>query len=339
MNDALAAFASGVADLERFLAASECEARLTESLWSHSEDLQDQEKKWLSTIVPSQTNRKRYVYSVAIISLYGLLERFVEELMVAYVTRVSRCFARYELLPGAIQKNHVAASIDLLKVIPEDRYRTSLSEADVISNLHSCLSGSAEFSINGEAFALHRGNITLQKISEFMGKVGISGYSKRALISSEFSAWFRKAGRAPDIRAAPDSEVPNLLRPLNDLVERRNQLAHGIIVSDDIESIELLNERCGFILTFGKALFRVMQQEFFLYQSQQSNILRLGKSILVVRHKIACFEISVGTLGVGDTLVAVTHDPLQPCFFSKILNIQIDKENVLRVTASYPVKL
>jgi hypothetical protein len=54
-----------------------------------------------------RTDRKRYVYAVAIISLYGLLERFVEALIQAFVEQIAQLVDAYDKLPEEIRKGHL----------------------------------------------------------------------------------------------------------------------------------------------------------------------------------------------------------------------------------------
>jgi hypothetical protein len=157
-------------------------------------------------------------------------------------------------------------------------------------------------------------------------------------MSVEFGEWFKRVEAVRNIRQLADDEIRSFLRPIDDLVERRNQLAHGVVVQDQIESIELLQERCEFLLTFCRSLFRVMREELMLLRIQRPDALSLGKPIQIFKKDIACFEIREGTIKVGDTLVAKADDTLRPCLFGKVLSIQIDRVDTDQIAASSPVQ-
>jgi RiboL-PSP-HEPN len=157
MPASLQTFRAGVDELLVFLANTEREAQLIGLLLDEARQalLVEGEKLLLSQIAEARTDRKRYIYCVAIVALYGLLERFVDSLVAAFVERIAGLVDSYQAMPDAIRKNHVPLSLDLVRAIMEDRYQP---QDEVIANLHSCLSGAPSFRVNGPAFVL-RGNL------------------------------------------------------------------------------------------------------------------------------------------------------------------------------------
>jgi hypothetical protein len=326
MKTCLQTFKTGIQELQAFLATIEHESELTGLLLQRKEALNDLEKQLLSQIASARTDQKRYVYTVAIVSLYGLLERYIDTLIETFVHRITSLVSSYELMPEAIQKNHVQFSMDLIKAISEDRHRKNTTQEDVIANLHSCFSGKADFRINGAAFVLHRGNISLQKIRDFLSSVGINAHLRRVVLASEMLDFFKQRNLERDLSRVPDQELEPLLDPIDDLVERRNQVSHGVINIDDIESIDLLKERCNFVASFGGALYDLMLQEVLKYQIDFSSTQKLGKPIAVFNSSIVCFENDNCKIAVGNVLAAATGNTQQPFRYSYITGVEIDRK-------------
>ena len=285
MKASVQTFKAGVEELLTFLTSSEHETELTGILIQRQDSLDNAEKQLLSKIAASRTDRKRYVYAVTIVSLYGLLERFVDTLIEAFIARIAGAVSSYDKMPTKIQDNHIPMSLALVKAIGEERHRTGMTQKEVIANLHSCLTGDENFRVNGSAFVLHRGNISLTRITEFLSSVGIDTHFRRVTLTPDLLNLFREREER-DISKVGDPELKALLQPIDDLVERRNQVSHGVINIDDIESIDLLKERCRFVAAYGGAVYTVLVQEALKYQIDRANVQRLGKPIKVFNNSI-----------------------------------------------------
>ena len=338
MKASVQTFKAGVEELLTFLTSSEHETELTGILIQRQDSLDDAEKQLLSKIAAARTDRKRYVYAVTIVSLYGLLERFVDTLIEAFIASIAGAVSSYDKMPTKIQDNHIPMSLALVKAIGEERHRTGMTQEEVIANLHSCLTGDENFRVNGSAFVLHRGNISLTRITEFLSSVGIDTHFRRVTLTPDLLNFFRAREPERDIRNVADQELQTLLQPINDLVERRNQVSHGVINIDDIESIDLLKERCRFVAAYGGAVYTVIVQEALKYQIDRANVLRLGKPIEVFNNSIVCFETNNAHIAVGNTIAAATDNPLEPFRYSEILSLQIDGKSISEIVASQPTK-
>jgi len=338
MKTCVQIFRAGVEDLHAFLDIVEHESELIGRLLNRHDVLEEQEKQLLSRIAAARTDRKRYVYSVAIISLYGFFERLVDTLIEAFIDVLTNSVNSYQMMPDAIKKNHIPMSLELAQAIAKEkeRYRTGITQETVITNLHSCLSGALGFRVNGPAFVVHRGNITLQKVTNFLSSVGIENHFRRVTMACEMQNIFHQNEPERDISSVVDQELPSLLEPIDDLVERRNQVSHGMI--DDIESTDLLKERCSFVNAYGGALYDVMLQESLKYQVSREDVQPLGKPIAVYNHSIVCFESESCHISTGGVLAAATGNPMEPFRYGTIISIQINHEQFPEITISQPTR-
>lgn len=325
MKACLDTFSAGLAELSAFLTNTDREKALIKSLLNEDRQasLTAEEKSLLVHISQASTSKKQYVYVVGIIGLYGLLERFVDDIIEKYLSAVLSLSNTYGDLHDSIRKHHLQLSLELIKAVAEERHRTSQSVEQVVANIHSCLSGTGPFRINTAAFVLHRGNLNLSKIQEFLRAIGVDPSNRRLLVTQSLSDWFAAAESPRDTRQVPDQDIGLMLGPIDDLVKLRNSIAHGMI--DNTESVDLLSTRCKFVAAFVGALYEVLRQDLLRSEVAGSGAQCLGSPIKVYDRRIVCFETSRCKISVGDRMVAATGDALLPFRWSTIKSLEINK--------------
>jgi hypothetical protein len=338
MRAALADFESGIDKLLEFLSRSEAEQELISLLHARRDTLPPDEAKLLAKVVAGSTNSRQYVYAVAVVSLYGLLERLVDALVQSAVARFADLSPTVDDLPEAIRKNHFQFSLDLLTSLERDKYRTDLSIEVMAENLHICLAKRRPYRLNTAAFAMHRGNVTLNRISEILKGIGLQQHLIRISRVPAFVRYIKVVEPERDVHALQEPDIRVLLEPVDDLVRRRNDVSHGVILADDIQAILLLRDRSELVRTYGLALGQVLQHETVRHAVQTGNAVGLGKPIEVYNHQIVCFE-SDQSFAVGDELVAVTGDAAEPIRSGQISRIEIDGAERERVVGGSSVKL
>lgn len=192
MRECVEAFQAELSDLVAFLRNAESETALT-ALLLHPERLAaltPEERMLVTTLSEAGTRKRRYLYVVAIVGLYGLVERYVDEILEAYVGALSSSVSHFDKLPDAIRKNHLPVSLELLKAIGDKTYHGDTTDAVVVKNLHLCLTDPSNFQLNGAAFVIHRGNINLDKFRGYLGTVGIESPLKRLSLMQSLEGFF-----------------------------------------------------------------------------------------------------------------------------------------------------
>jgi hypothetical protein len=341
MKTSVQTFIAGVDELLVFLANTEHETQLIGLLLDEARQavLLEEERLLLSRMAEARTDRKRYIYSVAIVALYGLVERLVDSLVSAFVQRVSGLVDSYEAMPEAIRRNHVPLSLDLIKAIMEERHhQEDMTRDEVIANLHSCLSGAASFRVNGAAFVLHRGNLTLAKIAKILTSVGVEFHNRRVSLAPTLGGFFREREPERKVEKVADQDLPALLEAIDNLVERRNEVSHGVISVDAIESVDLLKNRCRFVAAYGTSLYEVLVQEVLRYEVLRPAAQPLGKPIAVYNNSIVCFDSSKCEIAIDSLLVAATEDSFEPFRHGPVASLQINKKDYSTLSISVPTR-
>lgn len=136
------------------------------------------------------TTKKIYDYKLSIITLYGLIEGFIENIVKRYLEKLSSNIDNYNDLPQLLRENHLNFSADLIKNIDRlSKYR-DLSKSHVIKNLYECVGGNKPYHINVDAFTYHSANFRQETIQDFFKKVGIEniidGLCKKGIFTKYF---------------------------------------------------------------------------------------------------------------------------------------------------------
>ena len=209
-----------------------------------------------SAMLRSLNVRKRFDYAAFIISLYACMERYVEDLVWAYARHQSGR-TKYVELPETLQHRNVQRSGELLAKhrLGEGRFER-LEPARVVANLHGCLSGTGGYQLTREAIIYHEKNLRPDVLQGLFKGIGVENVHTRARSVDVFESWYRGAKKLDSL---PEGGISNevIRRRLEDLVERRNQVAHGGALSDDLESVEQMSERIRFVEAYCNALFVV----------------------------------------------------------------------------------
>jgi hypothetical protein len=331
MKSVLVDFCEGVKQLivflQRNLAEQDLMARLNES--SRRELLADDEIRLLDGLLQAATNTKQYIYIVAIVSAYGLLERLVEGLIERYVLGLGGISGSFADLPEVVKKNHLQLSLALVDAVLKERFRKESSPESIVANLHSCLSAEDSYRLNGAAFSLHRGNVNIDKINEMLTNVGVGQHLQRILKIDSFVEFLVSDGLVT-VESSEDQDVRKVFASIDELIEKRNEVSHGVVQVDDLESIDLLTRRCSFVLEYGKALNEVLEHETLKHAATSGAARRIGKPIAVYDNAIVCFNAEF-EMGVGDMVFMLTNENLAPVRSSIVTSLQVDRRDVTSI--------
>ncbi|MCP4345072.1 MAG: hypothetical protein GY795_06045 [Desulfobacterales bacterium] len=121
------------------------------------------------------TDKKVFEYKAIIISLYGLLEKYVEVWIKEYLDTLSDIISEYNEIDEKIREKHFELSLKLISAITsrESAKYQHLSKEDVLKKLNDCIVNPSAYKINTEAFVLLSGNLKHNKIAELFKKINV----------------------------------------------------------------------------------------------------------------------------------------------------------------------
>ncbi|MDP1666151.1 MAG: HEPN domain-containing protein [Methylobacter sp.] len=294
----------------------------------------EEEFRWFveNKIRPALINSKSFTYKNAIISLYGYLENYLEEIVKEYIGAIEKHCDQFTKLPSGIKKNHLNSSIELINKVQKVKASSleykNRTLKEIVRNMYTCMHDGSNFSVNLDAFALHTANFRYDSIHALFQKIGITGISKKCLEKANF---VRELASKHSIDSTVDRKVLTslLISELDDLAQRRNEIAHGVVLND-IESLDLLRSRILLVRSYGKAINEVVSDSLNQFLYSISKKIYLGKPAKLFQ-KINVFSflpnIEYDCLGeneirVGDLIYAENHKSKEKIIVGDIISIR-----------------
>jgi hypothetical protein len=274
----------------------------------------------------SPAKAAQFLYSSVIIELYGCLEAYVEDLIEDYVRELNRLVSRYADLPKGLKANHRRLSGLFADRIESKANPGLVTVADVIANLHSCLSGANGFVINAEAFAYHTANVRVPIVEKMFVDAG----------SASIMTTIGSDPRFRSVKDAIDPDTADLFFRINDLADRRNEVAHG--APSELLSVALLAQYIEVMDAFANALFNATAISLMPY-ARSTIAVNIGSPYQILRAgRVALFDLQPGnSVHVNDTIVAYSGD--MPIRAGAISSLQVDNANQISVTPAVPLKV
>lgn len=266
-------------------------------------------------------SNKIFNYNSYIISLYGIFERYVEDLLGNYLTSVSELHHSYDDLPDIIKSNNISKSAELLLNIDLPKNK-DLDSKDIIAALHNNISN-GNSTLNTQAFIQHKVNFRSSVINEYFKAIGVYELNKKICLYKPLSTLLYDAfGNIDNISSDKLFEI------INDLANRRNDVAHGA-KNIDLLSPELLIEYCNFIKSYAEALYLFLLDKLFLFKTQMN--LPLIEKICVAGSSILCCKADELILTSNSQILVKRNNKFPQYLIANIEGIQLNNEQIEQV--------
>jgi len=234
----------------------------------------------------------------------------------------------------------------LLRKTEQSRYKGIHTKEQIIANLHSCSSDPDNFALNADAFTQHTANFRKSVIDDLFASAGLSNVCKLVFDHPNFASFIEEQGLdklQDEIRNASDPNEGEEQRKsfedkssyyLNDLADRRNEVAHG--VPSDLLDLHLFLEYVAFFDIFGETLFEVLVHDLLSWEAEHRGI-KIGKPTAVYeRGAIVCLILKNVSVKKGDYVVGKNANG---CVVGRILELQIDNSSVPEITSTQNMEI
>lgn len=279
-------------------------------------------------------SKKIFEYKSITISLYGILEKHIGIWIKEYLSNLPKIITNYNDLPDSFRDKHFDLSLKLLALIGEKKHAKyeGLNKEKVLSKLSSCIESPSGFQLNSDAFYLRSGNLKHAKIAEALNHLDIPLTSNLKTIGK------RPEGFLYNVLPNIDTRGDDLFRLIDELVTRRNDIAHGEDV-DNILSVTEFNEYIDFLEGYGIAVFQTLVEKLneleasYLYEKiDAANI----KGVFN-KGSVLCFTIEANVISKGDCIIV---NLIEGGFIKKeILDIQKNNQSFNTLSIEGPVDI
>jgi hypothetical protein len=266
-----------------------------------------------------RNDKKLFEYKAVIISLYGLLEKYIEQWVQAYLTRLSS-FVAYDKLSESLKNKHFELSIKLIGIVSEGRREkyNHLKKEDILKKLNTCIENQQFYNFNAEAFTIQSGNLTHNRVEEIFKTVDIS-ISKELVKNLELIS----------LIGISSSQIPNtesnvLFSKINELVERRNTIAHGANI-DDLLELSALAPYIEFFEKYCIAIFKVLEEEDIKNQTIEK-FQEFSCQGVFTNKTVIGLAIKNKTIKIGESVIIKTPEKGNEHFYKKEIK-SIGKNN------------
>lgn len=296
----------------------------------------------LNGILPT-LDGKIYNYKSSIISTYGALENFVEQIAIEYISMIEGLNPVHDNLPEKIKSTHLILSMDLIKKIQNNR---NIDEEEKHNRVLSILEKAQVTAqkngvckLNGEAYAMHTSNFRQDTIDTLFSNMGISGISASATKFSPLKEYFELYGNQDEVN------ISLVQIRLKKLADTRNEIAHGSFDDQNIEASEIVLENIEFIRNFCNSLSNVVYINFLGVCQLMGKLATIGMpqrifsgiSVLGYSSKNQHFAVKKHEeIKVGDIITA-EDSGMNIINFGKIVGIKVG--NATTTSAIMPSKL
>ena len=274
-------------------------------------------------------SKKIFEYKSITISLYGILEKHIGIWIKEYINQLPRIITNYNDLPDKFREDHFNLSVKLIGLIGEKRHSKyeDMKKESILAKLSSCIEKPDEFQLNTDAFYIRSGNLKHVKIAEALTYLDIKLTSSLKVIGQRSEGFL--CDRAPNIGNKGDE----LFRLIDELVDRRNDIAHGEDV-DNILNISEFSKYVDFLEGYGRAVFQTLIEKInqleatYLY-TEIDNVIDIYR-----KGSVLCFEIANNEICIGDNIIV---NLLDGGFIKKeILGIQKNNEDFIKLAIKEP---
>lgn len=284
-------------------------------------------------IKANSTHEKEFTYRSNIISLYGAFEHFIESVIIEYIQSVQEHIASFEEWGEKITKNYFELWKKLHGKLSYQKY-SSISENMMVENLYEVVRNKKS-GIMPECYLQNGGNYKSTIISEMFNEIGVVNINDSVIKYEPFRSYL--------IEQNPNSQKLELfqqkelyLHNLDELVERRNEIAHGSS-SENTISNEMFQDMLRFIGLYSEAINYFLTDKVREIQWHNNeietikikNVFRNGKVALLnvedVKKMLYTNNISIS---VGDSVMV--HYRQNECSrfnIERIKEIRVDLKN------------
>ena len=190
--------------------------------------------------------------------------------------------------------------------------------------------------LNVLAFAQHTANFRQAVVTQTLAQCGITEITQAIKQAEPFTTFLKKQNPELDVNMYIGKDDEVVFFRLNDLANRRNDVAHGSL-ADELLSRDLLRGYIDFIEAYTEALAIVVYERTLPFMLTRSFF--LGAAITVIDNRIVCVNLLDGEIAVGDTLIAKTPDKARPYRGGPIRELQRDRISCESITGGPGVQI
>ena len=216
-------------------------------------------------IKSNSTQEKQFSYRSNIISLYGAFEHFIENIIIEYIGSIQKLISSFDEWAPAITGNYFDLWKKLHGKLKYPKY-SFISENEMVENIHKIVINH-EKTLIPQCFLQNGGNYRANEICDMFKRVGINNINDFVIKYEPFQSYLSE--QFPEIQNVENGRRTELyFQDLEDLVNRRNEIAHGSSDDNTIDGNSFI-EKIQFVKSYAEAINNYLTDK--VYERQWGN--------------------------------------------------------------------
>jgi hypothetical protein len=255
-------------------------------------------KNFIKHLRSFNREKKLFEYKAIIISLYGILENTISKWIQEHIKNVSIIVSNYDSLGDKFKVEHFNLSIKLISLIIENRHSKfdNINKNNILENLNQSIVSPSDFKLNSEAYIPLSGNLKHIKIIEALKPLNIDLNTLTSILHRETIK-------------------------IDDLVGRRNDIAHGVEI-DNILGISEFEDFISALQIYMTNIFNIIVEQEIKYHFQEKNVFYIDEPKKFFQNNQVCIiNLKDTELKIGDILFIEKNNR-----FSQVTIIDIQED-------------
>ena len=247
-------------------------------------------------------------HCAAVTRIYAIYEQFAQEMIREHLSLLQMHFAFAEL-PECLRTSYRRGLAEILEKKDGPRYG-HLDLQDLIKQYGSALSGK-DYQLEPAAMLMQEQNLRFPELNRLFAACGIENIDTWIEKHRSLTAFFQKGGR---LAGSAEHEM-------KELIEYRNDAAHGSINVDELPGLDYLFEFCDFVSAICEALSERVQLTGLEHLLKGGRAQQRGRASECLKNGMVLIGAVTGNFKVGDTIFLCGNDY---CVSRSIQGLQID---------------
>lgn len=272
----------------------------------------------ISDLQSKRNSEKQFDYTVAIISLYGQYETFVEQIIKEYLKELKQENFTFSQLPLKLQECYFAKSIKLYPKLEWEKYN-HLNTKIISKSLDDALNKDM-LNLLPEAFYTNAGNYKIGVLADCMTDLGVENLKQTICKYPPLQSYFIGKHGAGFCVDGKDDDI--LFGLLDEVVDTRNKIGHTGKV-DEIKDKTYIDDMNTYFESLGMSLNMLLQDIIFLLKWNVNTEPSYAPSNVFNKNNVVGFCGVKMEMHLGQTYLCKNPAGFYPGYIqSKVLGIQ-----------------
>ena len=230
----LDAYLTDIEDTIRFATISK-KFQLHVVKWLQWTIMDASERDFVDKVLKAKVPRNEVLCGSLFVSAYAGYEQCIAQIVISAVDQICDCCKKYDILPDNWRKQNIYRTGQALATVMQPRQSYPFDYDELARNIGTCHANSMSVKLNSLAFLIYKGSLDSATLVDFLKRICVSLNWDNVAKHKNLVEYFH------DIKGSR-VRVKAVETYLDDMVTRRNRLAHYPSEASDVTEDTLLEQ-------------------------------------------------------------------------------------------------